>query len=276
MLDSFVYENHLGQRFEGLKNGVYLNYSDIRDYEWNYETINNKISRFYMDIRSRKIPLVVVGKTDEEATTIKNHLLDLAEADIVAKLPGKIYVGEFYTHGYITGSVKSNYLLTKRLTQLELTMTSDDPKWYKEHQYAFIAGGEEITDSKTGTDYPYDYSYDYGLYLRGRRIACPSVGSHAFRLLVYGPAENPAITINAHTYVVNGRVNAGETLLVDSITKTITLTTANGNKINWFDKRGREDYIFEPIPAGQNIVNWIGTYGFDLTVIEQRSEPRWT
>lgn len=277
MLDNFIFENHLGQRFVGLENGVYMNYNKLRDYSWSYDTINNRISRFYRPITSQQIPLVVHCNSDEEAIRVKNKLLELAEADIEAKLPGKIYVGEYYINGFITASEKSNYLISKRLVNINLTLTSDDPAWYREQKYVFFPGdnaGAEVIGG--GTDYPYDYPYDYGMAMNNRKIVSDTVGGSAFRILIYGACTNPAVIVGGHTYAVKGTVNAGETLLIDSLTKTITLTTASGVKINWFDKRSREDYIFEPIPAGQNAVSWIGTFGFDFTVIEKRSEPKWT
>lgn len=276
MLEKFIFENHLGQRFEGLPNGVYLNYNDLRDYSWSYDTINNRISRFYMGTKSRKLPLVVKCNSDEEAVAVKNRLHELAEADIEARIPGKVFVGDYYTNGFITASTKSNYLITKRLCYIELTLTSDDPAWYREQNHTFIPGTGSSIGIGGGTDYPYDYPYDYALSLKGQKIVCDSVGSNGFRLLIYGEAVNPSVVIGGHVYAINGTIGKGETLLIDSVTKKVTLTTAFGNKINWFDKRGREDYIFEPIPAGQNTVSWIGTFGFDLTVIEKRSEPRWT
>ena len=94
--------------------------------------------------------------------------------------------------------------------------------------------------------------------------------------MIYGTVENPSVTIGANTYTVNAKVGAGETLLVDSLAKTITLVNAYGQKINCFDKRSRESYIFEPIPSGMNTVSWSGNFKFELTVIEKRSEPRWT
>ncbi len=126
-----------------------------------------------------------------------------------------------------------------------------------------------------GFGYPFDYPYDYSVSHLSRNIVCDSVGSGDFRLLIYGEAVNPSIVIGGHIYAINGTIGKGETLLIDSLNKSITLTTAFGNKVNWFDKRGRKDYIFEPIPAGTNPVNWSGSFGFDLTVIEKRSEPRW-
>ena len=130
--------------------------------------------------------------------------------------------------------------------------------------------------SEHGADHPFDYAYDYAVTVNGRTIQCDSAGKNEFRILIYGPAINPYITIGGHKYAINGTISEGETLLIDSITKTITLTTATGSKVNWFDKRSRDSYIFNPIPAGNSAVLWSGNFGFDLTVIEKRSEPRWT
>ena len=277
MLEKFIFENHLGQRFEGLPNGVYLNQSDLRDYSWNYDTINNRISRFYRGITNRKLPLVVYCNSDAEATEVKNRLHELAEADIVAKIPGRIYVGDYYTNGYITASVKSNYLIRKKYCRIELTITSDDPAWYREKTYSFAAGSDDTANlGGGGTDFPYDYSYDYAISLNGSKIVCDSIDSNNFKLRIYGKVDKPTVVINGHAYTVNGIVNLSENLLIDSASKTITLTTVLGNKVNWYDKRGRESYIFEPIPAGQSVISWSGNFGFDLTVIEKRSEPRWT
>lgn len=275
MLDNFVFENHKGLRFDGLKNGVYLNYSELRDYSWNYDTINSRISRFYHSITNRKIPLVVYCDTEEDAIKVKNQLLDLSEADIQAKIPGKIYVGDYYTLGYITASKKSNYLINKRLCYIELTFTSDDPSWYKETLSAFSPEG--TNDISGGFDYPYDYEFDYAVPTNSQKINSDSAGGSAFKMRIYGEASNPYVTINNHTYRVWGNIAAGEELLIDSLNKTITLKkTATGETVNWFDKRDREQYIFEPIPPGQHTVSYLGTFSFDLYVIEKRSEPRWT
>ena len=276
MLDNFIYENHLGQRYVGLDVGVYLNSSELRNYSWKHEAINSRISRLYHPITNRKIPLVVCGYSEEEAMSAMNRLTDLAESDVAANIPGKIIVGDYYTHGYITSSKKKKYLTDKRLCNIEMVLTSDDPAWYRDKTQTFISGENSSIGIGSGTDYPYDYSYDYALSMRGRKIVCDSVESNGFRMCIYGEAVNPSVVIGGHVYAINGSIGKGETLEIDSLNKTITLTTAFGNKINWFDKRGRKDYIFEPIPVGQNTVSWNGTFGFDLTVIEKRSEPRWT
>lgn len=278
MLDNFIYESHTGQRFVGLENGVFLNYAELRNYSWSYDKINERISRFYRAITKRKIPLMVAGQTESIAISAMNRMFDLTEADVNAMKPGRVYVGDYYTNGYITESKKSKYLMEKRVCKIDLTLTSDNPAWYKETKHVFLPGVSSGNDIVDGIDYPFDYPYDYGLPMDGRRIINEAVGSSAFRLLIYGGGgiSNPSVLIGGHQYAVNGTLKAGETLLIDSMAKTVTLTTAAGTKVNWFDKRSHDSYIFEPIPAGQNIVGWLGTFGFDLTIIEERSEPRWT
>lgn len=273
MLEKFVFENHLGQRFEGLPNGVYLNPSDLRDYSWSFDTINGRISRFYKGVTSRKLPLVVHGKSDDEAVAAMNRLHELAEIDVVENIPGRIYVGDYYTSGFVTASAKSNFLRKRKHCNIELTLTSDDPAWYCERAYSFFPS--DGAGFIGGYDYSYEYPHDYAISMNGRKIVCNSVGSSAFKLQIYGEATNPAVFINGHKYTVNGTIGKGENLLIDSLRKTITLSTADGKKVNWFDKRDREKYIFEPLPAGQSTVTWSGTFGFILTVIEKRSEPKW-
>lgn len=382
MLEKFIFENHLGQRIDGSECGLFLNYNDLRDFAWSYDTLNGKISRFRKDIKNKKLPLVLKCNSEEEAIQAKNRLLEIAEADIYAMIPGKIYIGDYYMSGYITESKKSDYLISKSYTRYELTFTAEKPVWRKEKTYIFgskvveiipkctltaenipyegdiitfvspipslsegdsctvewngseyicavqknladgnnfflgntrLVGGDdsgepfllgfnpdedymlgyvfdgssEVTLSVVGAvesgngefggiDYPYDYEYDYALPLKGEDITCNSVGENAFRICIYGKADNPSIIIGDHTYTINGSIGAGETLLIDSLARTITLTTEKAQNVNWFDKRSRESYIFQPIPPGIQTVRWSGNFGFDLTVIEERSEPQWT
>lgn len=276
MLENFVYENHLGRRFVGLDKGVYLNANELRDYSWNYDVINNRISRFYRGVTSRKLPLMICCSSKEEANQVRNELLELAEADIEAMSPGKIFTGEYYTTGYITASKKSDYRMTGRFCQIALTLTSANPAWSREKSHVFGGDSEAGGSSRSGFDFPFDYKYDYSVSTASRQINVDTVKSNNFKLRIYGDAINPAIMINGHSYKVNGTVKAGETLLIDSLAKTITLTTASGTKVNWFANRDRANYIFEPIPPGLSTVMYNGSFKFVLIIIEERSEPRWT
>lgn len=278
MLEQFVYENHKGVRFEGLKHRCFLNHNTLRDYAWETQQINNRIARFKMGLTTRSIPIVFYGATEGETVAAMNRLYSIVDADIAAKLPGKVWINGQYTPGWITGSKKTDYLINKRLCRMELTLASDDPMWYTEKLYVFPAGAgnADKVDYGLGVDYPHDYAHDYALSVVGKAVQCDTAGAAAFRIKIYGEATNPAVVIAGHVYSINATIGKGETLLIDSASKTITLTTANGVKVNMFDARNRDSYIFEPIPPGRSVASRQGTFGFDLTLIEKRSEPRWT
>jgi len=275
MRETFIFENHLGQRFSGAENGVFLNENELRDYSWDYDVINNRISRFYRSVSSRKIPLLICRSTTAEANAARNKLLELAEADIDAIQPGRIYVGEYYTTGFITASKKSDYRTHGRFNKLDLTLTSAAPAWNRETLHVFGGSGGGGKSSANGFDFPFDYAYDYSVSTTSRQVVCDAIKSSKFKLRIYGEATDPTVLINGHSYKVNGMIKTGETLLIDSMSKTITLTTATGAKVNWFANRDREDYIFEPLPPGINDVMYSGAFKFDLVVIEERSEPKW-
>ena len=212
MPDIFIYENHLGQRFDGSANGVYLNQSDLRDYGWDYSTINGKITRFYRGIMERSLPLVVHGSTADEAVAVKNRLHEIAEVDIVEAIPGKIFIGDYYTMGYIKASTKANYARLRKHAKITLTLLSDDPAWYRDETHSFFSGSGSVAPVE-GMGYPYDYPYDYAGSTSARTIKCDSVGSNAFKLRIYGPAVNPSVSIGGHIYAINGTLAAKESLL---------------------------------------------------------------
>jgi len=191
-------------------------------------------------------------------------------------LPGKIYTGDYYTTGFITSSKKKDYRTHGRFCHIDLTFTSPDPSWSRENIHIFGSNDEGATASRSGFDFPFDYAYDYSVSTTSRQVVFEGIKPSKFKLRIYGEATDPAVMINGHAYKVNGMVRAGETLLIDSLAKTITLTTASGAKINWFANRDRHDYIFEPIPPGVNNIIYTGSFKFDLVVIEERSEPKWT
>ena len=276
MHENFIYENHLGQRFIGLDNGVLLNSNELRDYSWRYDIINNRITRMYREPKDRKLPLVVCRSTEGEASEIKNRLLDLAEIDVEALKPGKVYVGEYYTAGYITESKKKDYRVHGRFCHIDLVLTSSDPVWCREKTYIFGGNNEPKQTDRSGYDFPFDYKYDFSVTANARQIVNDTVRGSRFKLRIYGEATNPTVIINGHAYTVHGMIKDGESLVIDSQNKTIVLTTASGTTINWFNNRERDSYIFEPIPPGMNNVVYNGLFKFDLTVIEERSEPKWT
>ena len=125
-------------------------------------------------------------------------------------------------------------------------------------------------------DYDIEYAYDYTNSMERLELVNQNFVASNFRLTIYGEALNPRISVNGHVYEVEGTVEAGQLLVIDSINKTITLYTKNGAAVNKFNSRNRDSYIFEKIPAGDLKLSRSDNFRFDLTLIEERGEPKWT
>ena len=94
-------------------------------------------------------------------------------------------------------------------------------------------------------------------------------------MIIFGPCIDPRITINGHVYQVFDTVEKGEYITINSINMTIIKNRNNGTTANLWDYQAKEESVFSPIPGNVISVNWSGTFGFDLTLFEERSEPAW-
>lgn len=275
MLERLKYKNHLNEVIDFGKDGIFVNTNDLHDYEWTVTKKNNKIAAFSKGVSNRKLPITIICDTEGKGIAARNKLMEMVEKDVLAFSPGQIILGDYLFKCYVTKSEKKNYLATKRLMEVTLTLTSDFPFWIKEKTFSFgvssnpgIITGEE--------DYPFDYPFDYLESSSSSPINNSNFVASNFRLLIYGACTSPAIIIGNHTYKVNCTVNAGEYLTIDSTTKQIFITGIDGTITNVFNLRDRDSYIFEKIPVGASTVAWGGGYGFDLILLEERSEPKWT
>lgn len=273
MLERFKYQNHLNEVFDFGKNGVFVDSNDLHDFEWTVTTKNEKIAAMKRTVSKRKLPIKIVCNSEEEGTVARNRLYEVAEKDVLALQHGRIIIGDYYFKCFVTKSQKKEYLTTKRMMEVTLTLTTDFPYWVKETRTVFSVDGATATTG--GIDHPYDYPYDYYSNLLNQPVQNTGFVATNFRLVVYGPCSDPAISIAGHTYKVNCTVGVNEHLTIDSTTKKIYITGNAGEVTNVFHLRDRESYIFEKIPVGSHTVAWNGAFGFDVVLMEERSEPKW-
>ena len=278
MLEQIKFINHLNESMEWGKNGIYVNYNDLHDFDWSVVSENDKISSFEKGIVTKTIPLIIYCSDKLEGLRIKNQLFEIAEKDILAMQHGRIVIGDYYLKCYITGSAKANYLVHKGYLEVSLTLTTDYPQWVKETKQSFYQkeGSEESGIFKRNFDYNFDYPFDYMSGTYNQTLSNTGLVGTEFEMVIYGACSNPTIYIGGHPYNVNVEIAANEYLTINSITKTIVLTEKTGNKVNCFKHRNKESYIFEKITSGDNAVTWDGDFGFDITLFEERSEPKWT
>lgn len=275
MLERLKYKNHIGEVFEFGADGIYVSTNDLRNYEWAVTTKGNRIAALDYSVRTKTLPVYILCESEAEGIAARNKLFEVTEKDVLAMQHGQIIIGDYYFKCFVTKSEKSSYMTSKRYMVANLTLTSDYPYWVKETTFVFRKlddGGNVYAH----LDYSFDYPVDYTPTTGSREINNTGFVGSNFRMIIYGACVSPAVYINGHKYQVNCTVADGEHLTIDSITKKIFLTAVDGTVTNKFNNRDRDSYIFEKIQAGNNTVLWDGDFGIDITLLEERSEPKWT
>ena len=272
MIEEFVYKNHVNEEIRFGDNGMFANASDLRDYSWKIRSRNDRVSGFKRGIVTKTIPLIIQCNTKKEGIEMRNALFECTEKDILAKQYGRIIIGEYYLPCYVTASKKTDYFISERYMKISIEITTDIPFWTRETAICFrcedLAGGKNM-------DYNNDFLMDYTSNMSGTVLKNDNFADSNFRMIIYGPCNNPEITIAGHSYKVNTTVNKNEYLTIDSVEKTISLAHADGTSTNCFHSRERKSYIFQKIPPGENKVS-ISAFPFDVILLEERSEPKWT
>lgn len=275
MLEQLIYQNHRGEKYEFGKDGIFVKNNDLHDYEWAVTQKGGRIAALDYAVSKRKLPITIICETEEEGIRARNRLMEVTEKDVLAMKHGRIIIGDYYFRCFVTKSEKKKGLWSKRHMEVTLTLTSDFPYWVKEEEHFFNRIGEGFDWGKN-LDFAHDLPYDFYSGTGSKILNNTGFVPTNFRMVIHGIVTNPIVYISGHAYQVLCDVAKGETLTIDSIKKTITLTAANGTETNVFNLRNRDSYIFEKIPPGDNRVIWTGNFKVDVTLLEERSEPGWT
>lgn len=278
MLEKIRFVNHMNEEMTWGVGGAFVNCNDLHDYSWDVTKKNNKISSFSKGVVKKTIPLIICCTSESEGIKEKNRLMEIAEKDILANTHGKLVIGNYYLKCFITGSKKKKYLYNKRYMEVTLTVMTDYPQWVRETITSFGISNDTDPQEKVkkGLDYNYDFPHDYTSGMKNRTLNNSGFVGSNFKIIIYGAAVNPEIHIAGHTYEVKCTIGVNEYLTIDSLNKTVVLTKSDGTTVNCFNMRNRDYYIFQTIPSGNNTVLWDNSFGFDVILYEERSEPKWT
>lgn len=274
MLERFTYTNNFNETLEFGKDYLFVNENDLRNFAWDITTKNNRISGFKKGIVSKTIPVIIKCNTEAEGIALRNRLFEVFEKDVVAQKHGKLYIGDYYLQCYVTGSKKTDYLIHKSYMVVTLTVETDLPSWIKE-----ITTTHDVDSVSTDEflDFPHDFLYDFKNGFVNTDINNTNFVPSNFILTIFGAITNPTLFIGGHQYTVNVPILQGEYLTIDSVNKTIVLTKEDGEQVNCFNDRYRDSYIFEKIPCGASEVTTAHKgIKFTITLLEERSEPKWT
>lgn len=245
--------------------------SDLLDYEWDIVKSSSSIAGFEKEITKKSINIDILKGPKGSSRELMNALSDVFEWDIAVGIPGKLYIDSNYLLCYVYSSEKSNWE-TDVITSSEYGIITDTPFWITESTKSFASSGSQTS---LGLDYPYDYSFDYAPKVSSDMIANDNYAATDFRMVIYGPAVNPAVTIGSNTYKIYTEVKTGEYLVIDTQEKAVKQYDNTGGMTVKYNSRDKDYEIFAPIPPGVSPVIWDGDFGFDVTMYMKRSEPKW-
>lgn len=249
--------------------------ANFHDWSWNVEAVKLKhgerVSAFTRPAAVYEATLSLFG-TSQEKLALLEALHDDFELDVRNMTPGRLIWNKYYIECFATKS-KTAPDGSNMLVDNKVSFYCPYPFWIKEETKSFYA--QVSSEEETFLDYPFDYPYDYSSRRSGSatwQTGFPFKSD--FKMVIYGPVENPRVVINGHAYQIMDVLGASEYVVIDSKQGTIEKTTASGQKVNAFDLRNKAESVFEQIPEKTLQISWPATFGFDLTLYEERSEPR--
>lgn len=244
--------------------------ADIWDYKAGYRDLS------YAARKARK-ETVAVAVLDLAAA---DALRLAADADLASMTPGTLDFDGWSQRCYIAGIEAKAVAAGAAVVELEAVLL--DGVWRRKDTYEFRPGtGSGTVGVGHGYAYGYAYGYPYSEET-SREIEVDSIVASPFRIIVYGPAVRPSVTIGGNRYQVSTDVPDGGYLLIDSIKGTVTKVAKNGYKTNALPDAvlgggvGSGSYIFEDIPAGMSAVSYDGSFGWDLEVYREDGAVPWT
>lgn len=266
------YVNSNGQEIDLYNNKISMDIGELLDYEWEYLSYNDRITGFNRNRIITKNVTITVRGSREDTKKIRDNLYNIFEIDIINNQTGKLYVNDYYLNCYIHASKKTEVLRSGRVWEIQYQIVTDQPFWIIEKMKTF----SNSQASDVGIDFSYNYPFDYGIGNAIKEIKNDGIYQCDFELTIAGPCESAEVIISNHIYAVDVDLQSGQYLTINSEQETIYISEEDNTQVNVFDKRDRENYVFEKIPAGNNIVEYVGTHTVQLKLIMIRSEPEWT
>ena len=246
----------------------------VRADSWDYETGYRDLSYAARKARKETVTVAMLDLAAADALRLA------ADADLASVKPGTLDFDGWSQRCYITGVEAKAVIDDAAVVELEVVLL--DGVWRKKDVYEFRPGtGSGTVGIGHGYDYGYAYGYPYSEET-SREIEVDSIVASPFRIIIYGPAVHPSVTVGGNRYQVSTDVPDGGYMLIDSIEGTVAKVAKNGYRTNALPDAvlgggvGSGSYIFEDIPAGTSTVSYDGSFGWDLEVYREDGAVPWT
>ena len=256
---------------------------DFMDYERNFDTspmLNGRgesLDGITKKSKEYKMVIHVIGscQSQEWFADRINDLTEFFDADIEIEKAGRLYVNDEYIECYIKSSKKGKWIRGLHHIEIEFTVFAPKPYWITEVPMTFLPMSSSGGESDAGKGYVLSYPYSYSGGGTMNLVENNSVYHSLAIITIYGYAKDPVIKIGDRIYKITGTIQADERVVINQIDRTIQKVFNTGQTENWFNKRGKEESVFAPIPPGKQPLIMSGAFGVDLTLHIERSEPRW-
>lgn len=273
MITPIKYIASSGREYNLTANGAIHTSANYYSFAWNVQgtTLQHgvRVSDFSRQPAEYDVDLVIYG-TPAQRRQLLTALHNDFENDMRKKKTGRIVWGNYYIDCFITQS-QTNPFETWRYLQNTIHIYAPYPFWVQESQITLPVSGEVVSGY---LDYPFDYLYDYTAPVIGEKIIKSDFPFDSeFRMVIYGLAVNPRITINGYLYALYTTIPQGAYVIIDSKTHSITQYNADGTQSNLFNFRNKTDSIFQKIPGGNLTIAWDASFGVDITIYQEKAEP---
>ena len=259
----------------------------LRSLAWSYTLGTSSISSV---TRAAREATLTVSSRNPEMFDLLSSIFD---AEMDAESPGKLVVDhEWSQRCYVskTSTSAATIMVDSPSTQ-SWTVVLLDGVWRCYGATVPHGGHVDPTPSHPSssdgfldlpTDTPFDLTSPAAtgsnshIYTGAR-----TVGGSNFILRIYGPCANPGITIGSNMYQVHGHYADGDVVTVDSVEHTIKLVNSSGVESNIFEQGERGNgkdsgsYIFQKIQGNNPTASSNGSFRYDVTLIEEKSDPTW-
>lgn len=271
-----AYVNSQGKRFEFTNNRfIKIKDADLHKASHGYTgrslLIGTTVDQITKQPCTYGVKLLLYGSAKTRAQNM-DDLADAAAYDREHLAVGKLIRDEWSIDCYILDEDEYPDDTRTGITVKDISFFCPRPIWTKENVYSFVS--TEIASSHN-KNYPGKYPHRYANSDGDGYIINPNYTESNFKINIFGPVINPQVSIGENTYLINIILEDGEYVTIDSRSKTVVKVLNNGEKVNAFHNRKKGSDFFEKIQPGRQYVSWTGKFMFDLTIFEERSEPKW-
>lgn len=263
-----------GRKYNLISNGIL--HKSANYHVWEYKIQGTKlqygtrVADFSKDAAVYDTELILTG-SELKRRAIINALHDDFESDIRKKKTGRLIWGDYYIDCFVNFSdTQPTEYLTQTLNKIQIY--APYPFWVQDFKVELFPAEET---QSTFLDFPFDFMFDFTAPVIGEAmIKSDFPFDSEFEMVIFGPAVNPRVTINGYSYVLYATIPQGAYVVIDSRNHTVMQFNTDGTKRNIFNLRNKTDSIFKKIPGGNLNISWDASFGVNITIYRERSEPR--